>query len=65
MPAIIRSAVSDDFERIRELQLKIYPTIQPFSREQHEHHLRHFPAGQLVAELDGKVVGAASSLIVI
>lgn len=65
MPVIIRNAVADDFERIRELQQKIYPTIQPFSREQHDQHLRQFPEGQLVAELDGRVVGAASSLIVI
>lgn len=65
MPVIIRNAVAGDFERIRELQQKIYPTIQPFSREQHDQHLRQFPQGQLVAELDGRVVGAASSLIVI
>lgn len=65
MPVNIRNAVADDFERIRELQKKIYPTIEPFSREQHEQHLRRFPEGQLVAELDGNVVGAASSLIVV
>lgn len=65
MPVIIRKAGADDFERIRELQQKIYPTIQPFSREQHEQHLRRFPAGQLIAELDSCVVGAASSLIVV
>lgn len=64
MPAIVRNTRLADIPRISELQHRIYPTIVPFSLEQFEEHLRVFAQGQLVAELDGAVVGASSSLIV-
>jgi GNAT superfamily N-acetyltransferase len=65
MPAVIRNSGIQDIEGIRELQRKIYPTIPAWSLNQFEQHLSAFPAGQFVAVFEGKIVGAASSLIVL
>lgn len=64
MSVIIRNTTIGDIDPIRDLQRRIYPTIRPWSRAQLEQHLKTFPAGQLVAEVDGQVAGASSSLIV-
>ncbi|MBE0616038.1 MAG: GNAT family N-acetyltransferase [Burkholderiales bacterium] len=64
MSVIVRNTGSGDIDGIRELQKRIYPTIPPWSSAHFEQQLEIFPAGQFVALLDGKIVGAASSLIV-
>lgn len=64
MPATIRNTRPEDIERVAELQRRIYPTIVPFTHAQFEQHQQVFPEGQFVAELDGRIVGAACSLIV-
>ncbi|MBE0620011.1 MAG: GNAT family N-acetyltransferase [Burkholderiales bacterium] len=64
MSVIVRNTQVEDIDGIRELQRRIYPTIPPWSREYIERQLNVFPAGQFVAMLDGKIVGSASSLIV-
>jgi len=65
MSVIVRNTASSDIEGIRELQRRIYPTIPPWSPAHFEQQLETFPAGQFVALLDGRVVGSASSLIVL
>lgn len=61
---IIRNTLRGDFESIRNLQKKVYPYLKPWSVEQLENHIKVFPEGQLVAEFEGKIVGASSSLII-
>lgn len=53
-----------DLTRVKEIQDRVYPDIGGWRIEQLESQLRIFPQGQLVACIDGHVVGAASSLIV-
>ena len=50
------------------LQAACFPTPFPqdllWKREHIERHLAAFPEGQLVCELDGQIVGSASSLVI-
>ena len=61
----VRHTRPDDIPRLIELQRKTYATIAPWSPEKFESQLAIFPQGQVVAEIDGRVVGAASSLVVL
>lgn len=65
MSVTVRNTSSGDIDGIRELQKRIYPTIPPWSSAHFEQQLETFPAGQFVALLDGKIIGSASSLIVL
>jgi len=64
----IRQALHDDIPSLIELNRAAYPVLAEdncvWNRPHIESHLRVFPEGQLVAVLDGRIVGAASSLIV-
>lgn len=64
----VREAVHQDLPALVELNRIAYPSMAEDNMvwgESHlASHLRIFPQGQLVAELDGKIVGAVSSLIV-
>jgi len=60
----IRNTDPTDFAAIQELQRRTYPAIPPWTDAQMAQQLERFPEGQFVAEIDGKVVGAASSLVV-
>ncbi len=61
---LVRNTRPEDFPAVRELQRLTYATIPEWTRDQMARQLAAFPQGQLVAELDGRVVGAAASLIV-
>ena len=61
---IVRHTRSTDIKPLIELQQRVYPTIPPWREELLQHQLRVFPQGQIVAEINGELVGAASSLIV-
>jgi predicted amidohydrolase/GNAT superfamily N-acetyltransferase len=67
-PVKVREATRDDIPKLVQLNRTAYPTMAEENvvwGESHIYsHLRVFPQGQLVAELDGKIVGGASSLIV-
>lgn len=67
-PLNIRQATADDIPALVELNRVAYPTMAEdnivWGRSHLESHQRVFPMGQLVAEVDGKVVGAVASLIV-
>lgn len=64
----VRQAAESDIPELVELNRKAYPVLAQencvWSRPHLESHLRIFPQGQLVAELDDRIVGSASSLIV-
>jgi ribosomal protein S18 acetylase RimI-like enzyme len=61
----VRHTQAADVPRLIELQRRTYATIAPWSEEKFASQLEIFPQGQVVAELDGRLVGAASSLIVL
>lgn len=61
----IRIMAAKDIEAATDLQERVYSAIPPFTRHQFESLLEHFPQGQFVAELDGKIVGLAVSLVVL
>jgi len=62
---IVRHTRSDDIKPLIALQKRVYPTIQPWRENLLLKQLDTFPQGQIVAEIDGELVGAASSLIVL
>ncbi|MCC7327207.1 MAG: GNAT family N-acetyltransferase [Burkholderiales bacterium] len=61
----VRATQAADIARLIELQRRTYESIAPWSADKFRQQLEHFPQGQVVAELGGRIVGAASSLIVL
>ena len=61
---VIRGTRPDDFAAIRALQRAAYPAIEPWTDTQLAAQLAAFPDGQFVAEIGGRVAGAAASLVV-
>ncbi len=66
--AHVRPATLADVDALCALDARAYPDPAEehvvWRPRQLESHLRVFPEGQLVAEVDGRLVGAASSLVV-
>jgi len=60
----IRNTIKADILPLIALQKRIYPSIPPWKEDLLLHQLELFPQGQFVAEIDGALVGAASSLLV-
>jgi predicted amidohydrolase/GNAT superfamily N-acetyltransferase len=64
----VRQAVRADIPSLFALNREAYPDLAEencvWGRSHLESHQRVFPQGQLVAEIAGKIVGAAASLIV-
>ncbi len=60
----LRQLTLDDFDAVVALQLKCFPGMKPWQREQFESQIRTFPEGQLCIEADGRVVASTSNLIV-
>jgi GNAT superfamily N-acetyltransferase len=62
----VRHTREEDIPQLVVLQKKSYPReIPPWSSVNFEHQLEVFPQGQIVAERNGRIVGCASSLIVV
>jgi GNAT superfamily N-acetyltransferase len=61
----VRQMKPEDFDAVIRITQAIYPDSPPWSHAQLASHREMFPDGQLVAELDGEVVGMAASLIVL
>ena len=62
----VRHTTLSDIPSLVLLQRRVYPPeMPPWSRLRFEQQLDTFPQGQLVAELDGRLVGAASALVVV
>jgi len=60
---IVRPIELEDYQKIVELQLKCFPGMKPWTREQMESQLDIFQPGQICVEYDGKIVASSSSLI--
>lgn len=60
---ILRPLQSDDFEQLVAMQQACFPGMQPWQMDQIESQLQHFPAGQLVIEIEGRIAASSSSLI--
>jgi ribosomal protein S18 acetylase RimI-like enzyme len=65
---LVREARRTDIPALVEMNRLAYPELIEFGfvwqPGQLEEHLTRFPAGQLVAEMEGRIVGAISSLII-
>lgn len=59
----VRQVTMDDFDTLVAMQLKCFPGMKPWTREQIESQLSVFPEGQLCVECDGQLVASSSSLI--
>ena len=62
---LVRATTLPDIDALLKLQAQVYPSIEPWKRDQLAHQLEVFPEGQLVAVLNGRLVGCASSLVVL
>jgi predicted amidohydrolase/GNAT superfamily N-acetyltransferase len=60
----VRPMRIEDFDALVQLQLRCFPGMTPWKREQIESQLRIFPEGQIVVEYHGHLVASASCLIV-
>lgn len=59
-----RHTAFSDIEPLIALQRRVYPNIPAWRADLLRHQLEVFPQGQIVAELKGELVGAASALVV-
>ena len=59
---IIRNATIEDVEAIRDLTVKVYKNIPPYTPAQLRGQINNFPDGQFVAEYEGKVVGYCATI---
>ncbi len=62
---LIRTTTHNDVDELLKLQDRVYPAIDPWHRDHLAHQLAIFPEGQLLAEIDGRIVGCASSLVIL
>lgn len=60
----LRNCRPEDFDKIIALQKRCFPKMKPWSREQFDSQIEHFPEGQFCIEADDMIVASASSLIV-
>jgi len=60
---VVRPIQIEDYEKLVELQLKCFPGMKPWAKEQIESQLKIFPDGQICIEYQGKLVASSSSLI--
>lgn len=61
----VRSTTPADINILLRLQADVYPSIDPWQRDHLVHQIEVFPEGQLVAMLNGRIVGCASSLVIL
>ena len=60
----VRPITIGDYDQLVQLQLRCFPGMKPWQREQIESQLKVFPEGQVCIEYDGKIVASSSSLII-
>jgi predicted amidohydrolase/ribosomal protein S18 acetylase RimI-like enzyme len=60
---LVRNLKPEDYEQVTGLQLKCFPGMKPWRREQFESQLLIFPEGQICIEYERKLVASSSSLI--
>ncbi len=59
----IRQLRLEDFEQVTTLQLKCFPGMPPWNKEQYTSQVTLFPEGQIGVEYQGQLVASSSSLI--
>lgn len=59
----VRRLTMEDFDDLLEMQMRCFPGMQPWKRDQIESQLKHFPEGQICIEIDGKLAASSCSLI--
>lgn len=65
MAVTIRPLVHADIAAAADLQRRVYQSIPAFTPGQFGELLANFPQGQFIAEVDGKIVGMAISLVIL
>lgn len=60
----LRPLVASDYDALVALELRCFPTMKPWSREQFESQLALFGEGQLGIFQDGTLVASSASLVV-
>lgn len=60
----LRQLTADDYESIVQLQLRCFPNMAPWQRDQFESQIANFAEGQFGIEIDDKLVASGASLIV-
>jgi len=61
---VVRPMRREDHPKLVALQKKCFADMQPWRAEQIASQIEHFPDGQIVLEVDGRLVASSSSLIV-
>ncbi len=61
----VRATIPSDIDVLLRLQAAVYPSIAPWRRDHLVQQLEVFPQGQLVAMLGDRIVGCASSLVIL
>ena len=59
----LRRLTIDDYDDLVEMQKLCFPGMQPWDRDQIGSQIRHFPAGQIVIEIEGRLAASSCSLI--
>ncbi|MEZ4409564.1 MAG: GNAT family N-acetyltransferase [Polyangiales bacterium] len=60
----LRRLTLADHEAVVALQLRCFPKMKPWSREQFQSQVETFAEGQFCVEIDGEIVASCASLIV-
>lgn len=60
----VRNIELDDYEAIKKLQLRCFPGMQPWDKEQVESQINIFKEGQFCVEYEGEIIASATSLII-
>jgi predicted amidohydrolase/GNAT superfamily N-acetyltransferase len=60
---ILRQLSESDYESVVSLQLKCFPHMKPWSKEQFLSQIAIFPEGQICLQFQDKIVASSSSLI--
>jgi GNAT superfamily N-acetyltransferase len=64
----VRLATRDDIAQLINLQFEVYPPsgfppVNRWNASSLEHHQRVFSSGQLIAEVDGRIIGASTTMM--
>jgi predicted amidohydrolase len=60
---VVRPVRIEDYDALVAMQLKCFPGMHPWGRDQIESQLNRFPEGQICVEIDGQLAASSSSLI--
>lgn len=60
----LRTLVLEDYDQIVALQLKCFPGMKPWSKEQFQSLLQHFKSGQFCIQYGKKIIASSCCLII-